>query len=830
MTTTDAHADIPIPTWEDWSRIAYWNEGKKFGKEFRAFPRPEEFDAIPWSDRIPTAVFRGASTGQGTMIDNNVRLAMAAESQKGIKDEVDNILLLDAGITKWNLRPRKHPCYAYIETLHVEEMPFGLVAPLSPVEQARYKYILHLPGHSEAYRLSLEMYSGSVILYHPCQYRLWFFQWMKPWVHYVPLTGAIEDVYEKIRWCKANDEKCRIIAENAREFAHKYLGRDAVLDYLHKTLWELYTVTGKIEHAPINMSEMNLALFRNVQNRRESFLTRYLTLVSRNDHKALLPMFSALSRPMKSVLLRLFSHTLSVDETPYKESKNTSIFRASLSSADVVVAIKKTRKTWKCEDRFQLMCSYLYINDLAEMMPHYIYTYTDYQKPSSEGDQTCIVSDFINGSTMEEHLQEPGSDLATLVDMCLYLCVALHAGQQHCGFLHMDLYPWNVLIQKHAEPVSHTYAVRDGSVMLRHHLLPMMVDYGKSHFVYQGSHHYNTSPFSMCRLQDIISIVFSSLYVLLEKHKLSDRDLRFTLLMMNFFSGSEYTKQAQFNNINHVKSFLKKHKKFSKMLAEPKLGLEEKSPLDFFYFLVDKNFPKNVSIEFCERPYAFPGLSYPMMLLASENDSGYHDILIASLQTEKSRMLGLVNNEWGVLEFRKQWLSLECLWALCSSFSSKEKEVYALYTFHVLALFKDLVADIHSFETRTGNKVWEQVTVEDLMADFPSVSEIPDCLLKSFPLTTAPVASTLPYYPTHACSVCLRKQIRDTEVVQGNDDDDDTLRLYHRRWLSLQRLSVLRGRKVVDLFPIYTRLCKTVTLSCFLSAATTTTTTMESLL
>jgi hypothetical protein len=802
MTTTDAHADIPIPTWEDWSRIAYWSEGKMFGKEFRKFTRPEEFDAISWEEKIPTAIFRGASTGQGTMIDNNVRLAMAAESQKGLRDEEDEVLFLDAGITKWNLRPRKHPCFPYIETVHVEEMPFGLVAPLSPLEQARHKYILHLPGHSEAYRLGMEMYSGSVILYHPCQYRLWFFQWMKPWVHYIPLTGGIEDVYEKIRWCKANDEKCRVIAMNAREFAHKYLGRDAVLDYLQKTLWELYSATGKIEHTPLSMSQMNMSLYQQVQGRRESFLNRYLTIVSQEDHEALLPFFSTLSRSMKAILLRIFYRRLLVEETPYKESKNTSIFRSTF--AGQTVAIKKTKKTWKCEDRFQLLCSYLYINDLADMMPHYLYTYADYGQLSFS-----IVSDFIDGPTMEEHLQLPGSDLASLVDMCLYLCLALHAGQQHCGFLHMDLYPWNVLIQKHAEPVLHSYAGRDGTVCLRNTILPIMVDYGKSHFVHQGSHHYNTSPFSMCRLQDVISIVFSSLYVLLEKQKLSDRDLRFTLLMMNFFSGSEYTKQTHFNNINHVKSFLKKHKKFSKMLAEPKLGLENKSPLDFFYFLVDMKFPRNVMVEFQERSFSYPRLAYPMML---EPESGYEDLQITTLQMERLRSIGQVRT-WGVLDFRKQWLSLERLWTILVS---QEQEMRSLYTFHVLSFFADLIHDIRVMEKKTGKKVWDQVTIEDLMRDFPS-SEIPDTMPAILPTTTSKM---LPYYPTHACAVCLRKLLGDGQRI-----DPVAMCLLHRRWLGLQRLSILHGHSIsADLFSIYTGICEKITLSRFLESPTATAT------
>lgn len=250
MTTTDRHADIPIPTWEDWCRVSYWHDKRLFGKEFRTYPTPEDFDAIKWEDRVPTAVFRGASTGLGTELHNNPRLFFAAESAKGVRDH-DGVPFLDAGITRWNLRPRKHPDSKFLETISVPQMPFSLAESLDPLQQARFKYILHLPGHSCAYRLSLELHSGSVVLLYPCEYKVWYSDRLVPWEHYVPIDpNKPGDVYDKIRWCKANDDECRRMAENAKKFAMTCLSREAVLDYVENLLWGLVKTCGRFAMPP----------------------------------------------------------------------------------------------------------------------------------------------------------------------------------------------------------------------------------------------------------------------------------------------------------------------------------------------------------------------------------------------------------------------------------------------------------------------------------------------------------------------------------------------------------------------------------------------------
>ena len=95
------YADMLIPTYDDWSRVMR-KEGKYFDitGDFIF-----DFTPVEFKDKIQTAVFRGSSTGENVDIDTNPRLKISYLSSLERKDD-DGISFLDAGITKWNNRPR----------------------------------------------------------------------------------------------------------------------------------------------------------------------------------------------------------------------------------------------------------------------------------------------------------------------------------------------------------------------------------------------------------------------------------------------------------------------------------------------------------------------------------------------------------------------------------------------------------------------------------------------------------------------------------------------------------------------------------------------------
>ena len=80
MTTTKDHADIPIPTWEDWTRIVYYDSKKHFPSNIKMYSRG--FSNILWSSKKEIAVFRGQSSGIPTTLKDNIRLKFTGHLAK----------------------------------------------------------------------------------------------------------------------------------------------------------------------------------------------------------------------------------------------------------------------------------------------------------------------------------------------------------------------------------------------------------------------------------------------------------------------------------------------------------------------------------------------------------------------------------------------------------------------------------------------------------------------------------------------------------------------------------------------------------------------------
>ena len=235
ISKSEGFADIIMPNYNDWSRIQI-KENKWFSKS--CINNVEVNCETKWEDKKPIAVFRGSSTGCGVTINTNQRLKAAYLSY------IDKGKLLDAGITKWNLRPRKIMGEKYLQTIDVNSLPFKLVERLTPQQQCQYKYVVHIDGHVSAFRLSSELNMESAILMVESEWKLWYSNLLKPFVHYIPIKNDLSDLLEKIRWCRKNDFKCKEIAHNAKLFYNKYLQKNGVLDYLQKLLIDIKKHTG----------------------------------------------------------------------------------------------------------------------------------------------------------------------------------------------------------------------------------------------------------------------------------------------------------------------------------------------------------------------------------------------------------------------------------------------------------------------------------------------------------------------------------------------------------------------------------------------------------
>jgi Glycosyl transferase family 90 len=249
----DRFSDLPWPSSEDWESACglvfpqtLIHKKKSDGSvEFNGKPRDLFTEANfrkferGWDDgRVSTAFFRGTATGGGTTIQNNQRLKAAylCNQWKNDPEKGGDEPFLDAQIVGWNLRDKK---IADSPMTFLRSSEFNFTAGrhhFTPIyEQSKYKYLVYIDGHCAACRYGFMMRLGSVILkVAPRQVadRMWYFPLLKPYHDHVPVKDDLSDLEDQIRWCRANDAKCKEIGQNALKFYEKYVARGPLLDYV----------------------------------------------------------------------------------------------------------------------------------------------------------------------------------------------------------------------------------------------------------------------------------------------------------------------------------------------------------------------------------------------------------------------------------------------------------------------------------------------------------------------------------------------------------------------------------------------------------------------
>lgn len=565
MTTKDGFADIPIPTGEDWARVSV-AEGKWFISNCNI---STGIYNIAWDDKKDIAVFRGGSTGCGVTVNSNMRLKVSEMSAQQDKDDI----LIDAGISSWNVRPRKLEGNPFLQTINVPNLSFGLSNRLSKEQQASYKYIIHIDGHVAAFRLAEELSFGSCILKVESPYKVWFSNLLKAGVHYIPIKRDLSDLFEKVRWCRKNDEECKQIAMNAKNFYNTYLQKDGCLDRVQAVLIKC-------------KKEMGNYMYNNIQPRdvqydweRQNILSYpYPKTDKTGDDISEIPLggrsYWKLSGIKSVVNMLLKEDTFFqnvVDRGVIMARRDKKHFVQLQTLSDFPFAVKHSPEV--VDNVHGAFIGLNCTNKLLMKIPNFMYIFG--------ATENIVISEYIQGETFE-HFITNSFNMNDYIFILLQLSLALNVAQNECAFVHYDLMPWNVILQLLPTPVTFDYIISDKVVhQVTTRLLPVIIDYEKSHAVYKAKH-YGNSNVSMYRtstIQDIVSILLSSMKNIIKAHRLNLTDQKILTSLANFVTNTTYVKNP-FKNFFELKKFLDTATKYE-TLIEPKGTLENKTPVDF---------------------------------------------------------------------------------------------------------------------------------------------------------------------------------------------------------------------------------------------------------
>lgn len=239
-TTTD-HADLPMPTGDDWKTICantffastkynYNNNSAETVFSNESTPRT---DLPPWEKRQPVVIWRGQGTGCGNDSTTNPRMKLNELTEGGMAG-------LDARIMRYTERIK-----ARFEDgqVHVDYKPTVDVQkykmPMS--EQLKYKFVLNVEGNSAAYRFGSLLGLGFCVLNVESKYTLWFEPMIKTLyvddpdienAHCIRVKHDLSDLERTIQWCLSHDAVCEKIKNNAMAFYNTHFTKEFVYDYM----------------------------------------------------------------------------------------------------------------------------------------------------------------------------------------------------------------------------------------------------------------------------------------------------------------------------------------------------------------------------------------------------------------------------------------------------------------------------------------------------------------------------------------------------------------------------------------------------------------------
>lgn len=648
MSATERYADVIMPTWDDWARIQSL-ESKYFPRTVQDYSA--KFD-IKWSDKKPTAVFRGSTTGCGVDVETNIRLKLAKLSID-TQDE-STIPYLDARITKWNIRPRKLETETKLRTIDIESLKrqgidvykrnsagqylvdtsktyyrydnrsqkfvkddsrgwfvrdekgnytnVGIGGKyisykLSPKEQSKYKYIVHVDGHVSAFRLSLELSMGCVILLVDSPWKIWYRDLLKEGEHYVSVKEDLSDLIEKIKWCRDNDSQCETIANNARIFFNTYLQKDGVMDYMQKTLVNL-------------KQEMGLYLYNSVSpldaliSKEEKDIDMAFPTIQKGiDDLRVVPNIERCYGLLQGLgwAIRKVIDDSNGDFEKVATMKGQ-IFRNKLgivTAAEIAgfqLAIKTTSNHQKMKEHIhEAFIGSNCLNKLSQHVPNFAYVFGMYR---DSGRSTCnVISEFIEGKTFSTYIDDTDNfSFKEFLFIIVQLCLSIQTAQNMCGFVHYDLAPWNVVLRPISETKDYTYLLSHKRIIkVSTKLIPVIIDFGKSHAIVDGVHHGFVNMFKVSSCQDIINLLIRSLDHIVNKflseQKFRDKlksdgiDMTPILHLANFISGTKY-RPEQFIRLEDLRDFLKYARKYETLIYDEKHELEKRTPYDLVKYIM----------------------------------------------------------------------------------------------------------------------------------------------------------------------------------------------------------------------------------------------------
>ena len=178
---------------------------------------PDSFPLDHWDKRTTNLCWRGSCSGVRGSRSLRARFVEAIHKY----DINENVKLSNWWLEKWH-DGNTIPEYYFADRLHYTEF-------------FNYKMFFIVDGACIA---SNHMYgfATGAIPFLLSNANCWFSHLILPYVHYIPVNYDLSNLIEQIEWVKNNDDKAKIIANNASQFAKIYFSSEYQKKYIKENI------------------------------------------------------------------------------------------------------------------------------------------------------------------------------------------------------------------------------------------------------------------------------------------------------------------------------------------------------------------------------------------------------------------------------------------------------------------------------------------------------------------------------------------------------------------------------------------------------------------
>jgi hypothetical protein len=99
-----------------------------------------------------------------------------------------------------------------------------------------YSMLIDIEGHGYSGRLKYLLHSGRPLLLIERPHKEFFYEFMKPWVHYIPVDRDLGNLVKMVKWTQANYKRALEIGAAGQSFAQIYCTREAAFKQWNKII------------------------------------------------------------------------------------------------------------------------------------------------------------------------------------------------------------------------------------------------------------------------------------------------------------------------------------------------------------------------------------------------------------------------------------------------------------------------------------------------------------------------------------------------------------------------------------------------------------------